>query len=187
MDTKSLLIETATELFQQKGYKSVGINEILRACDITKGALYHHFPNGKDELLIACLNSMKEAITGDIKDIFSRHASALAAFQATLDKLAAHFEQDAQLLAGHTFSSIVSEMATLSEPIREACSSLYTSIQDIYAEKLVADGFTSIAAHSIAVLVTASIEGSMMLSLTQSSSEPLKVVSRALPNLLKEF
>jgi TetR/AcrR family transcriptional regulator, lmrAB and yxaGH operons repressor len=56
MDTKSLLIDTATTLFQQKGYKSVGLNEILKACNVTKGALYHHFPNGKEELLITCLH-----------------------------------------------------------------------------------------------------------------------------------
>lgn len=70
MDTKSLMIEKATLLFQQKGYKSVGVSEILKACDVTKGALYHHFPNGKEELLIACLKSLKEAITIDMEDIF---------------------------------------------------------------------------------------------------------------------
>ena len=55
MDTKSQIIYIATNLFQQKGYKGVGVSEILKACNITKGALYHHFPNGKEELLIACL------------------------------------------------------------------------------------------------------------------------------------
>ncbi|MGG3797618.1 TetR/AcrR family transcriptional regulator [Metabacillus fastidiosus] len=69
MDTKSLIIEIATNLFQQKGYKGVGVNEILKACNITKGALYYHFPNGKEELLIACLQSINEAITTDIEDI----------------------------------------------------------------------------------------------------------------------
>ncbi|MDZ5605542.1 TetR family transcriptional regulator [Bacillus pseudomycoides] len=63
METKSLIIDITTKLFQQKGYKGVGLNEILRACNITKGALYHHFPNGKEELLIACLQSLNEAIT----------------------------------------------------------------------------------------------------------------------------
>ncbi len=53
MDTKSLIIKIATNLFQQKGYIGVGVNEILKACTITKGAHYHHFPNGKEELLIA--------------------------------------------------------------------------------------------------------------------------------------
>ena len=73
MDTKSLLIDTATTLFQQKGYKSVGLNEILKACNVTKGALYHHFPNGKEELLITCLHGLNEVITTDIEAIFSRH------------------------------------------------------------------------------------------------------------------
>ena len=73
MDTKSLIIDIATTLFQQKGYMGVGVNEILKACNISKGALYHHFPNGKEELLIACLQSMDEAITTDIEDIFKRY------------------------------------------------------------------------------------------------------------------
>ena len=36
-------------------------------------------------------------------------------------------------------------------------------------------------------MMTASIEGGMMLCLTQKTSEPLKVISQVLPNLLKEF
>ncbi|MFZ0446798.1 MAG: helix-turn-helix domain-containing protein, partial [Bacillus sp. (in: firmicutes)] len=75
LDTKSILIDTATTLFQQKGYKNVGLNEILKACNVTKGALYHHFPNGKEELLITCLHGLNEAITTDIGFIFSRHLS----------------------------------------------------------------------------------------------------------------
>ena len=57
MDTKSLMVDIATKLFQEKGYKAVGLTEILNACTSTKGAFYHHFPNGKEELLIACLHS----------------------------------------------------------------------------------------------------------------------------------
>ena len=37
MDTKSLIIEVATKLFQQKGFKGVGLNEIIKACNISKG------------------------------------------------------------------------------------------------------------------------------------------------------
>ena len=70
MDTKSLIIDIATKLFQQKGYKGVGLNEIIKECNISKGSLYHHFPNGKEELLIACLQSLNEEITKDIDGNF---------------------------------------------------------------------------------------------------------------------
>jgi TetR/AcrR family transcriptional repressor of lmrAB and yxaGH operons len=186
MDSKSLLIDTATTLFQQKGYKGVGVNEILKVCNLTKGALYHHFPNGKEELLIACLQSMNEAITTDIEDIFKRYSTTQEATQAMIQKLVTDFDREGTL-TGYTFSSMVSEMASLSEPVRNACSLLYTKIEGIYSNKLVEDGFSKETAHSIALMMTASIEGGMMLCLTQKASDPLKVISRALPNLLKEF
>ena len=121
MDTKSLIIDIATTLFQKKGYLGVGVNEILKACSITKGSLYHHFPNGKEELLIACLQSMSEAITTDIEVIFKRYLTTQEATQAMIEKLVADFEREGTI-TGYTFSSIVSEMAALSEPVLNACS-----------------------------------------------------------------
>ena len=37
------IIEKGTELFRKKGYNNVGINEILKACDIPKGSFYNFF------------------------------------------------------------------------------------------------------------------------------------------------
>lgn len=186
MDTKSLIIDIATTLFQHKGYKGVGLNEIIKASKISKGALYHHFPNGKEELLIACLHSLDEAITKDIEAIFERYPTTQEATNAMISKLITSFEKEGTL-TGYTFSSIVSEMASLSEPVRSAWAQLYKKMQDIYVNKLVADGISNDTAYSIALMMTASIEGGMMLCLSQKSSEPLKIISHALPKLLKEF
>jgi TetR/AcrR family transcriptional regulator, lmrAB and yxaGH operons repressor len=117
MDTKSRIIGIATKPFQQKGYIEVEINEILKACNMTRGALYHHFPNGKEELLIASLKSINEAINKDTKGIFNQYPTTQEATQAML-------------------------------------------------EKLVEDGFTKERANAIALVMTASIEGRMMLCLT---------------------
>ncbi|WP_075619118.1 TetR/AcrR family transcriptional regulator [Paenisporosarcina indica] len=183
MDTKSLMVDIATKLFQQKGYKGAGLNEILKACNITKGALYHHFPNGKEELLIACLQSLNEAITTDIESIFRQHSSTLEAMHATIEKLIMILETEGTI-AGYTFSSIVSEMASLSEPVRNACGALYEKIQDIYRNKLIEDGFSIESAASVSLFMTASIEGAMLLCLTQKSADPLKTISKLLPNVL---
>ena len=184
IDTKSLLIETATALFQQKGYKTVGLNEILKACNVTKGALYHHFPNGKEELLITCLHGLNEVITTDIKAIFSRHLTTEDAILSMIDKLIYNFEESGTII-GYTFSSIVSEMATMSEPVRTACSALYENIQHLYDEKLKSEGYSNESASAIALLMTATIEGAMMLCLTQKSAAPLKTIATLLPSILK--
>ena len=186
MDTKLRIIDIATTLFQQKGYIGVGLNEILKACNISKGSLYHHFPNGKEELLIACLESLSELVTKDTEAIFERYPTTREAAAAVIEKLI-HSLQTEGTLTGYTFSSIVSEMASLSDPVRNACARLYQQIEDIYEEKLLADGFSQEAATSLALMMTASVEGALLLCLTRKSTEPLRVLSQVLPNILKEF
>ncbi|MFC0270404.1 TetR/AcrR family transcriptional regulator [Metabacillus herbersteinensis] len=186
MDTKSLIIDIATTLFQQKGYLGVGLNEILKACNISKGSLYHHFPNGKEELLITCLHSLNDEITTDMKEIFQHYPSTQTATQAMIEKLVVQFDREG-MITGYTFSSIVSEMGSLSEPVRTACALSFTKIQEIYSNKLVADGFSKETTNSIALMMTAAIEGGIMLCLTNKTSDPLKIISKGLPNLLKEF
>ena len=186
MDTKSMMVDIATKLFQQKGYKGVGLNEILKACNVSKGALYHHFPNGKEELLIACLQSLNDAITTDIESIFQQHLSTQEAIHAIIEKLIANLETDGTL-TGYTFSSIVSEMASLSEPVRNACGALYEKIQDIYRTRLLTDGFSYESASSVSLFMIASIEGALLLCLTQKSTDPLKTIGTLLPTIVKSY
>jgi len=185
MDTKTLIISESTALFQQKGYIGVGVNEILKMCNISKGAFYHHFPNGKEELLISCLQSLNEAITLDIEHIFSIHHSTQSATRAMLEKLISNFENEGTITT-YTSSSIVSEMALLSDSVRNACSQLYEKMQGIYITKLRSDGYPLERATAVALLLTAMIEGAIMLCLTQKSSHPLKVIVNELPTFIKE-
>jgi TetR/AcrR family transcriptional regulator, lmrAB and yxaGH operons repressor len=182
MDTRSQIIEIATNLFQHKGYKGVGINEILKECKLTKGALYYHFPNGKEELLIACLQEMNVTITNSIKEIFNKHQTTREATSAMIQKLVADFNQKGTI-TGYTFSSIVSGMDSLSEAIRDACTSLYMEIQRIFSKKLQEEGNSKEVADSTALLMTATIEGAIMLSSTKKSAEPLEQIAQVLPKV----
>ncbi|MEH7095212.1 TetR/AcrR family transcriptional regulator [Neobacillus vireti] len=186
MDTKSLIMNISTALFQQKGYIGVGLSEILKACELSKGSFYHHFPNGKEELLITCLHSLSEAITEDIEKIFELYPTAQEATNAMIEQLIVNFDTKGTITE-FTFSSIVSEIGSLSEPVRTACSNLYVRMQDIYRKKLAVDGFSKENAESIALMMTASIEGGILLCLTQKTSRPLNVILEVLLKLLKEF
>jgi len=42
------IIDKGTELFRKKGYNNVGINEILKECDIPKGSFYNFFETKED-------------------------------------------------------------------------------------------------------------------------------------------
>lgn len=60
-DTRAKIVETAAELFWAKGYGSTSISDILSRAQVNSGSLYHFFP-GKQDLLIAVLESYRDGI-----------------------------------------------------------------------------------------------------------------------------
>jgi AcrR family transcriptional regulator len=53
--TSIRLLLAAQELFLERNYADVTMDQICAATEVTKGALYHHF-SGKEELYLAMLN-----------------------------------------------------------------------------------------------------------------------------------
>lgn len=43
MNTRDLIIKNSFILFLKNGVKEVSINEIIKSCELSKGAFYHHF------------------------------------------------------------------------------------------------------------------------------------------------
>lgn len=60
-DTKERILKEALRLYQVGGYNYMGLEKIGKTLNITRPALYHHFPGGKEELLIAIVESFTNA------------------------------------------------------------------------------------------------------------------------------
>lgn len=48
---REMIIDTAFELFAQKGYSATGMRDIMSACNMSKGGIYVYFDSKKDILL----------------------------------------------------------------------------------------------------------------------------------------
>jgi len=69
------ILETAYELFAQRGVRDVGINEVVARAGVTKATLYRHYPS-KDDLVLAFLELREQRWTlGWVQAEASRRAS----------------------------------------------------------------------------------------------------------------
>jgi AcrR family transcriptional regulator len=82
--TRTALIDAARGLFAERGYDVVGAEEIVRAAGLTRGALYHHFPSGKRDLLEAVYEAVEAESTERVAHVVldSAMESPLAAMKA---------------------------------------------------------------------------------------------------------
>lgn len=95
MDNRENIMQCALNLFSDKGYDSVGVQEIANAAGITKPTLYYYFKSKhgllealiekKGELLIWRLTKASEAV-GDISEKLLRLADAYIQFSTENEK-----------------------------------------------------------------------------------------------------
>jgi AcrR family transcriptional regulator len=64
-ETREALIAAARSLFAERGFAAVGIEEIVRAARMTRGALYHHF-DSKEGLFRAVYERVEQELVEQI-------------------------------------------------------------------------------------------------------------------------
>ena len=68
MTKKDTILNAATILFAEKGFKDTSMSELSKATGAAEGTIFYHFKN-KEELFISILANLKQEIFGE----FDRH------------------------------------------------------------------------------------------------------------------
>lgn len=87
--TIQALKSAAIKLFGEHGYESASLDEICAAADVTKGALYHHFPGGKAVLFEAVVIAEQERMLSAMEAASDTNTSAEHTLRSVLT---AYFE-----------------------------------------------------------------------------------------------
>ena len=87
---RETIVETAANLFYQKGYNLTGINEIIREAGIAKATLYNHFKS-KEDICVAYLDYLNKSFLSDIEHFSASKSSGNSQILALFDFLEAFF------------------------------------------------------------------------------------------------
>ncbi len=123
-DTRTILLTAAYQEIHQQGFQSASLSRILAHTGVTKGALYHHFPN-KLELGYAVV---EEVIARRIQLSF---IEPLHHFDHPIDGMIRLIEQAGEAFSmrdvelGCPLTVLAQEMAPIDEGFRQRLTSIY--------------------------------------------------------------
>lgn len=86
--TAARVIATARQLFMQRGYRAVSINDLVSAAEITKPTLYYHFADKEElfvQMVLHVLNELHIQMDQVIAPYHGTQAKLIALVQMMLD------------------------------------------------------------------------------------------------------
>jgi TetR/AcrR family transcriptional regulator, lmrAB and yxaGH operons repressor len=181
--TREQIIQVTGQLLEKQGYNATGLNEIVGQSGAPKGSLYHYFPEGKEQIAAEAVLLSGELVSGRVRAYLARHADPAEAVLRLAEVIAGAVEQSG-FAGGGPLQTVALETAASSPRLNQACRTAYGWLQAAFQEKLEAGGLPAPEAAQLAVFVTASLEGAILLSRTLHSGEPLRLAGQYLSRLL---
>ncbi|MBV8928916.1 MAG: TetR/AcrR family transcriptional regulator, partial [Mycobacteriaceae bacterium] len=149
--SRAALIDTAATLFRRQGYAATGLNQILEVAGVKPGSMYHHFPDGKQQLAAAVVESAGRGIEQLLRRFLAGDTPVPDIVERWIELLAAGLAGDHR--DGCPIEPIATESVNASDPVRDASARAFAGWCAAIAERLVADGWSPEGAGQAAVAV----------------------------------
>jgi AcrR family transcriptional regulator len=169
------MIESAVTLLAMRGLQGTAFSDVLERSGAPRGSIYHHFPQGKDELVDAAIEFSGRRTLGVLDAVEGASPKAITMYFLDLWRevlVRSNFRAGCSVLAV--------TVATDSPELLERAASVFRVWQARLAELYVAAGLEPDAASSFATTLIAASEGAVVLSRAQKSLEPFEQVAARL-------
>lgn len=175
------LVAATGRLLRRQGYAGTSVSDFLRAAGAANGSLYHHFPNGKEELAQAAIEAASEQVQDALVRTLDADEHVVAATQRWLDLLIGALEADPR--DGCPVAPTAIDAAGVSEPLRLSAAGAFARWEGVFEAALARSRDRRAAAAQARVLLSA-IEGALLLDRTARDTSHLRALRDAVPVLL---
>ena len=172
--TKDRIIESSAELFRRQGYTGTGVKQIVAAANAPFGSIYHFFPEGKEQLAAETIRSSGRLYIQLFATIAMQAPDVLTAVGEFFSGAAETLEET-DYADACPIATVALEVASTSEPLREACAGAFDSWISGATEYFAAAGIPRDTARELAFTMLSLLEGAFIFCRAMRTVEPLHV------------
>jgi AcrR family transcriptional regulator len=175
------MVRSAASLIRSRGVSATSLSDVLADSGAPRGSIYHHFPNGKEQLAGDAVRWTSERVLAHQRACSATTASGV--LECFIDMW-----RQVVLASGGTAGCVVAGVAidtVASEQLLiDVVRATFRSWRDLLAEQLEAVGIPAARATPIAMATLAGMEGALILCRAEGNSGPLETVAAELMRLL---
>jgi len=176
---KETYIPALLQLFRQYGYDGATLSKISEATGLGKASLYHHFPDGKDEMVETLLDYLDHWMDQNVLQMLKGTGDAPDRLQQMCDRLSEIYEEGKQPCL-----SAILLLGSARDVFHDRVKALYHAWINAIADVLVTTGLDSKAALERGEDAVIAIQGSLILSQGLDDPARFQRVLRQLPEQL---
>ena len=177
-NTKDRIMDASAELFRRQGYTGTGVKQIVAAANAPFASLYHFFPGGKEQLAEEVIRWSGGLYLQLIDAIFDPAPDVATAVSDFFTGAAAVLRETGYADAC-PIATVALEVASTSEPLRQATADVFESWIAAATERFAAAGIDAGRARELATSTLAALEGAFILSRAARSTEPMEIAGAA--------
>ncbi len=180
-ESRTKMVRSAASLIRTRGVSATSFSEVLADSGAPRGSIYHHFPQGKDQLAGDAIRWTSDRV------LAHQRACPATTASGVLDWFIDMWRQ-VVVASGGAAGCVVAGVAIDTMPdaqgLMAAVRATFQSWVDLLAEQLEAVGVPVPQARSVAVATLAAMEGALILCRAERSVRPLETVAAQLTLLL---
>lgn len=170
--TRQRMIERTAVLLAKKGLQGTSFSEVLEASGAPRGSLYHHFPGGKNELVLEALALAGARAIGVLDGLRGKPATEVAE---------GFFALWRWVLSASDFGAgcaVVAVTVAAEEPALLArAAEVFRAWRSELGALLETGGVPAAQAPGLAAMLIAASEGAVILARAERSFEPFDLVA----------
>jgi AcrR family transcriptional regulator len=177
--TRDRIVRAMGDLMCAQGYSATSVKQVAIAAAAPMGSLYHHFPNGKQEIAAEALRTTGAAyiqLLPLLMDPYSDLRTAVGAFFTA----AAEDIERAGWANMCPIGTVVGELTDNEADLRSVAAEVVGSWISQGTEYFLRYGLAETTARRLVLAILGALEGAFLLSRTLHSTEPLHAAGKAM-------